>query len=154
MPIEQQLLLRYLRQDRDTRRAKIERDVQICETIDNLIRLLEAGEMPATEVQGRLEGLKGAVAVDETFIGGRKFERRPEYASLSTVKAVRKILAEKGKAHADEIAGTIFAVPEIQRQKVKSVVVSEIVKGIKRGEFRRVGENIFALNNEERSNVA
>jgi hypothetical protein len=140
-------LLQDLRTDLKSRRLAIEREVQICERIEGLIRLFEEAEGHPPETHQNNGPAASSPTVDG--FGGRKFPRQAEFEAMSTVVAVRNILAGKDDGlHADKIAAKIFAVDPTDKKrflKVKSVVVSEIVKGVKRGEFRRAGQNIFAL---------
>jgi hypothetical protein len=162
-------LIQVLKRDRAVEKAKAERHGQLAQQMDKLIALLEAGATPSDDLFGQISHRNGSstippVAATETprafappaeaprTFGApvRKFERQPQYEKLSTAEAIRSILAERGPTHADDLAREIFKTNAFNFQKIKSTVVSEAVRGMKNGDLRRVGENIFALSEEKK----
>lgn len=132
--------------------AEADRHRSIAVQMELLIHLLESGAMPAAPKPLNLASLKATGDLLKAWANGapskafgRKYERQPEFASMSTVAAIRAILKKEGPTHADVLTHRIYKFEPAQFQRVKSAVVSEAVKQVKDNKMRRAGENIFAL---------
>lgn len=78
--------------------------------------------------------------------------RKPQYRAMTVIEAAQQILDQKGTPmHADEIVRAIYEIRSPQGfTAAKRSVVSELIRGTKRGVFRRArGANRFASAREE-----
>jgi len=132
--------------------SEAERHRTIAVQMAALIRMLEAGVAPTAEqVKSVRNGHPQRIVIDSnvplpprgTF--ARKYERQPEFESVSTIEAIRMILSKNGPTHADDLAKRIYKFDPKDFQKVKSAIVSEIVKQVKAEKMKRTGGNTFAL---------
>lgn len=155
-------LLAKLREELGERESRMERDKSVCSTLKQLIELLEAeGESRAPSIQKADNALfkmddrsLQATAIwanQATAIWAKKtlIPRQAEFASVSVLDAARSLLRKHSILHADKLVEGIFVVDKSNFQRAKSMVVSEIVKAMKKNEFRRVGPNLFALPEEK-----
>jgi hypothetical protein len=131
----------------------------IAAQMQSLIRLLESGLTPTAEQVNNLRnghpGGAGAYPVSNNVplpprgVFGRKYDRQPEFESMSIIEAIRAILKQNGPTHADELARRVYKFEPAQFSKIKSTIVSEAVKQVKAKKLRRAGENTFALMEEK-----
>jgi molybdopterin converting factor small subunit len=152
--------LAKLREELGKRESRMERDKAICSTLEQLIQLLEGeGGAPVSNSvsNSMIEAWKSSshhLANFAAVIGKKTLiPRQADFVSMSVLDAARSLLRKHGILHADKLVEGIFIVDKTNFQRAKSMVVSELVKAMKKNEFRRVGPNLFALpegtNNRE-----
>ena len=121
----------------------VKREEPICHHLRHLIGSMK----PGAPVQASQEGASP---------GGNPLTRKPEFATGSLLDAVERILAGSKQAiHADDLTKRIFVLRDkSELARAKNALVSDMVRGVKRGRFRRTGKNLYALPNGETRDVA
>lgn len=130
------------------------------ETAQRLAPIIEHLRMLITSLGGgtvpRWEIAEGESRRDPTTGVGMP-PRRDFYTGMSTIEAARQVLAKVGGGpmHVDDMIAQMFEVKKedaVQFARVKRTLVSEVIRGMKRGIFEREPKkkNTFRLKRERK----
>lgn len=126
--------------------AIVKREEPICHHLRHLIGSLVPG--------GKLD-MPAAVAAG-LAAANRPLLRNGEFEGMSLLDAVSRILAEvKRPLHADDLTKRIFSLRNgVDFGRAKNALVGDLVRGVKKGRFKRAGKNIYVLPDGAKDDVA
>lgn len=152
MGLTSNIFLGRVREELKRRQSRLDREKAICAALEQLAGLLERESTPTVITDPSVLADGSALLANwphpktlHTFAKRTVIPRQPQFASGSVLDAVRSLLKERGPLHADELTKAIFAADSANFQRAKSSVVSELVKAVKRDEFKRIARNTYAL---------
>jgi hypothetical protein len=137
----------------DSALQTLRREVPIVQSLRNAIAALKGQKIDVTPPHWKLISLTSSIAsTDRTNLRESSTglpiqplpNRKPEYASMTIIEAIQRVLVQSVKdyLHADELVREIYE-PTSDNDifyRIKRTVVSEAIRGIKKGLFVRGSE--------------
>jgi hypothetical protein len=130
--------------------AMLEREGPIVHSLRNAIAALKGEKLDATPVFWKYPGvlLRTPISGGSVSSTGLPIQplpnRKPEYASITIIEAIQRVLVQSVKdyVHADELVREIYESTSDNDifYRIKRTVVSEAIRGIRKGLFVRGSE--------------